>query len=63
MAAGIDIDRWGEAFDVGGLSYPSANPVLIDGEDTDILFAKMVAVFAGMLKHGRLIFALGVGGG
>ena len=63
MAAGIDIDRWGEAFDVDGLSYPSANPVLIDGEDTDILFAKMVAVFAGMLKHGRLIFALGVGGG
>ena len=63
MAAGIDINRWGEAFDVNGLSYPLSNPILIDGEDADILFAKMVAVFAGMLKHGRLIFALGVGGG
>ena len=44
MAALIDVDRWGEAFDVNGLSYPSSNSILIGGEDADILLAKMVAV-------------------
>ena len=49
MAARIDVDRWGEAFDVDGLSYPSADPILIAGEDSDVLFSEVVTAFAGVL--------------
>ena len=62
MAAGIDVDGWGQGLDVDGFLDPPPNPVLLRSKGGDILFPEVVLVVAGMLKHGRLIFAQSIGG-
>merc|ERR1712228_855896 len=48
MAARVNIDGGIEGFDVNC-------PVMLRGQDGDILLAKMMAIFASMLQHCRLV--------
>ena len=49
MAAGIDVDGWGQGLDVDGFLDPPPNPVLLRSKGGDILFPEVVLVVAGML--------------
>ena len=60
VAAGVNVDRGGKGLDEKGLFNPPAMPVLFRRENGDVLFPEVVAIFAGMLKHGRFVFAKGV---
>ena len=62
MTAGVNIDGGIEGFDVNGLSNPSFDPVMLRGQDGKILFAKMMAIFASMLQHCRLVLPKSIGG-
>ena len=57
VAAWVDVDGWGEGLDVDGLFYTPFYPVMLGGENGDVLLPEMVVVFAGMLQHGRFVFA------
>ena len=39
------------------------DPIVFGAQNGDVIFAKMVAVFACVLHHGRLIVAHSIGGG
>ena len=61
VTTGVDVDGGAESTDVDSLSDASPDPVLLVVYDRDVLLAKMVALLLGMLQHGRLIFAKGIG--
>ena len=63
MAARIDVYGRRERLDENGLFNTSPYPVMLVGQDGDVLFAEVVVLFARMLEHCRLVSAKGVGGG
>ncbi len=63
MAAGIDVDGWGQGLDVDGFLDPPPDPVLLRSKDGDTLFPEVVMVVASVLEHGRFVFPQSVGGG
>ena len=63
MAARIDVYGRRERLDENGLFNASPYPVMLVGQDGDVLFAEVVVLFARMLEHCRLVFAKCVGGG
>ena len=63
VATRIDIYGWRESLYEEGLLDASADPVMLGGEDGDILFAEVVAMFARVLEHGGLILPKSISGG
>ena len=61
MAAWVNVDGGIKGFDVNGLLNPSFNPIMLRGKDGDVLFAKVVVVFASMLQHCRLVLTKSIG--
>ena len=57
MAARVDVYGGGKGFDA------PLDPIMFGAQNGDVIFAKMVAVFACVLHHGRLIVAHSIGGG
>ena len=49
MASWINVDGGGEGFDVQGLVYTSFHPILLVGQDSDIVFEEVVAILVRML--------------
>ena len=57
MAARVDINGGFESTDEKGLFDTTFDPVILRSKNGDIFLAEMVALFAGMLQHCRLILA------
>ena len=62
MPAWVNVDGGRKGFDVNCLFNPSFNPIMLRGQDGNILFAKMMVVFASMLQHCRLVLAKSIDG-
>ena len=56
VAAGINVNRRGEGFDVERLLDSPTSPVLLGAKNGDIFFPEMVAIFTSVLKHSRFVF-------
>ena len=63
MATRINVYGGIEGLNKNGLFDPSFDPIVIRSWDCDVLFTKMVVVFACVLQHGRLILSERVSGG
>ena len=62
MPAWVDVDRGRKGLDVKGLFDPSFDPIMLRGQDGNILFAKVVVIFASMLQHCRLVLTKSIDG-
>ena len=63
VPARVDVDGGIKGFDVNRLLNPSLDPIMLRGQDGNILFAKVVVIFASMLQHCRLVLPKSIGGG
>ena len=61
VPARVDVDGGIKGFDVNRLLNPSFDPTMLRGQDGNILFAKVVVIFASMLQHCRLILTKSIG--
>ena len=62
VPARVDVDGGTKGFDVNRLLNPSFDPIMLRGQDGNILFAKVVVIFASMLQHCRLVLPKSIGG-
>ena len=63
VASWVDIYGGFEGLDEDGLLYTPFDPVMLRGENGNILFAEVVVVFPSVLQHGRFALAESVSGG
>ena len=63
VPAGVVIDGRGKSSYIYALSHPSAEPVLINGENVKIVLTDMVTVIAGVLHNRRFALAGSSDGG
>ena len=57
VAAWVDVDGGAQGLDVDGLFDAPPDPILLRGNDGDVLFAEVVLMFPSMLEHSRLVIA------
>ena len=62
VASRVDIYGRVKGLDVDGFLYAPPDPVLLRSKGNDVLFPEMVLMVAGVLEHGRLVFAESVSG-
>ena len=63
MPAWVNVDRGAEGFDEYGLFNAPLDPIMLRGQDGNVLFAKVVLIFASMLQHCRLVLTKSIRGG
>ena len=63
MAARVNVNGGIEGLDVNGLFNPSFGPIVLRGQDGNILLAKVVVIIASMLQHCRLVLPKSISGG
>ena len=60
MASSINVHRGREGLYVKGLFYASFHPILLAGQDRDIVFPEVVAILVRILEHGGFVVTKGV---
>ena len=62
VPAWVYVDGGVKGLDEDGLFNAPLDPIMLRGKDGNVLFAKVVVVFASMLQHCRLVLPKSIGG-